>query len=219
MKLEKNEPVRRPGGEMIRSESNKTYELNLDELIKLSGLESNQIDPLICDMFTNREFVKSIHEEIKNDPVRIGKLLRNCTLFKNEIVNSQNDIFGELINIPEIIYSNGYVRRAESGQELVMEKIKNLGIDTSNVLFFRRTQLAENPEHYWTSDYWETYSGLRNEISGEQRKSSVILCSTLEDISSDSKLIHDINDDSGLSVRRETQSTYDQKRALFVVKT
>ena len=165
MKLEKNEPVRRPGGEMIRSESNKTYELNLDELIKLSGLESNQIDPLICDMFTNREFVKSIHEEIKNDPVRIGKLLRNCTLFKNEIVNSQNDIFGELINIPEIIYSNGYVRRAESGQELV------------------------------------------------------ILCSTLEDISSDSKLIHDINDDSGLSVRRETQSTYDQKRALFVVKT
>jgi hypothetical protein len=214
-----NGPVKRPGGDLIRSEKYKTQELNLVQIIKESGLELSEINPLIYDMFTDKNFVSSIPEEIKNNSHQLAMWLRNSNEF-NKIRHS-DEILGEGINIPETKHADGRIRREESARELVIEEIRKLDIDPNNVLYFRRTQPSEtisNPEHYWTSDYWETFSGLNNEISGAHRDSSVILCSSLEDISSDSRLIPDINDDNGLPIRRENQSPYDQKRALFIIK-
>jgi hypothetical protein len=209
---------RRPGGALTRSEEYQTNELNLIEIVKESGLDLSEIHPLIYDMFADKNFVASIPEKIKHDPRTLGNWLKNSTLFTK--IRHSADIIGPVITIPETQYTDGKKRKEESGPELLLNKIKRLGVDPANVLYFRRTQPTENtsnPEHYWTSDYWETVSGLQQEIKGEKRENSVILCSTLEDIGSDSNLILDINDDEGLALRRVNPSVYDQKRILFKI--
>ncbi len=88
------------------------------------------------------------------------------------------------------------------------------------MLFYRRTQLgqAEKPELYWTSDFREVLSGLTAEISGELRKSSIVLAcdiAALDQIGGG--LIQDINDDGGVSVRMIEPNAMDQNVALFAV--
>ncbi len=209
---------RLPGGELRSSEIYKTKELNIIDIVQRSGLELNEVNPMILEMFTDKDFVFSLPEAIKSDPDKLAAWLKHSNAFNS--IRHNNEIFGENIIIPETKHADGRIRREESGQEILVDQIEKLEIDPESVLFFRRTQPTSevsNPEHYWTSDYWETVSGLQQEISGENREKSVILCSSLADISSDSKLIADINDDNGLPVRRVADLAYDQKRCLFVI--
>ena len=210
----------RPGGTLIRSEENKTKELPLQKIVELSGLSSDQINPLIYDQFTEPSFVAAIPESIKNDPAVLANWLKNSSLFADLVGRDSRKILGDVIKLPESQHADGRERRAEEGPEVLVNKIKEEGVDLNGVLFFRRTLLANEtskPESYWTSDYWETVRGLSVEIAGEQREKTKILCSTLQDLSSDSRLVTDINDDNGLSVRRESLEAYDQKRVLFVI--
>lgn len=215
---ERPEESRRPGGTLVREASEKTFELNLETILRLSKLTVDQINPITFDTYTNKRFVASIPDSIKSDPELLGEFLKNSIVFSNHI--HTKEFLGDYISVPESLHGDGRARRAESGAEILIEKIKALGIDPYRVLYFRRTQPTEktaNPELYWTSSYFETLTGLTAEISGEKRKTSVILCSTLGDISSDSRLIADINDDTGLPVRRESMAPYDQKRVLFTI--
>ncbi len=96
-----------------------------------------------------------------------------------------------------------------------MEKNK---IDPQKVLFFRVTQPTQEgeikPEYYWTSDYFETRKGLRQEIPSELRAVSIILVADLESISKNGGLIEDMNDCEGLSVRQCGLKGFDQRFVL-----
>jgi hypothetical protein len=99
-----------------------------------------------------------------------------------------------------------------------LDYVKASGVDPTRVLFFRVTQPSEHPkpELYWTSDFAETKGGLGIEL-GAQASTSVILVSTLEDISHNGGLMDDINDDSGIAVRQIGLNNFDQNDALLIL--
>lgn len=181
--------------------------------------QENYIDPYVCEMFTDDTLVSSLSEYIKSHPGAMSEFIKNCSLFRR--AQSNPLLYGDMIHIPETPHGDGRTRPEQLGPEILVSQLKELGIDANRVLFFRRTQptaATSNPELYWTSDYFETRKGLQAEIPDEQRATSVVLCSTLQEIASDSRLIRDVNDDIGISIRRERIEPYDQKRALAVIK-
>ena len=130
-------------------------------------------------------------------------------------------LFGDKIHIAETTHANGKIRRAESDYKINVEYLKTQGIDPSQVLFFRVTQPTDKPkpEYYWTSDYFETQKGLTREISSKQRKTSIILVSSLDVINSNGGLIQDINDDNGLAVRQIGTGDFDQNMTSAKIKS
>ena len=107
----------------------------------------------------------------------------------------------------------------DDGHRVNLEPLKERGIDTDKVLYFRVTQPAvggAKPETFWTSDIVEVYRGLRTEM-GRKEETAIILVSTLGEIARDSDLMTDMNDDGGHPVRRIADTPFDQSRVLFAM--
>jgi hypothetical protein len=131
-------------------------------------------------------------------------------------------LFGKEILAEESFHEDKEKRRSKSGYYINLQYLREVGINVDRVLFFRLTQpLLENefkPELYWTSDYFETRKGLRVEVAGEQRESSIVLVASLEAISKNGGLIQDVNDDNGLAVRQLENKSFSQSEALVKFK-
>jgi hypothetical protein len=198
----------------------KSEALPLAQIIESSGLQPQEINPLITEVFTDKNFIEAMPTTLREDVEQVAKYFRNTNLFANLRKNDIN-LFGEVITHEPIPMANGRTRMEEQGEEMKIEALSEAGIDPHYVLYFRRTQPSEagtsKPEYYWTSDYWEVVRGLTREISGTSRLTSKILCTSLAELASDSKLTLDINDDNGFPVRRVSKDGYDQSRALFVI--
>ncbi len=208
--------VKMPGGP-LRKEV-RDFSLNPKEIIAACK-HPEKIHPMALEIFTDTDFVKCLPDNLKS-PEALALYLENCSAFFNLKYDGNAGIFGEEISLPESSHHDGRVRRAEEGRQILLDKVRETGVDPKYVLYFRVTQPIDEPkpEYYWTNDFYETTRGLRQEISEEKRKTSIILCSTLEDIERDGGLIEDINDDQGIAVRRINTGSYDQKRCLFTIK-
>ena len=129
-------------------------------------------------------------------------------------------LFQETVELPagHGTYRDGKPRRAESGDGLSLERLRESGIDPTKVLLFRVTQPSDEPmpELYWTTDFMEVRGGLSVELS-EQRDTSVILIDTLDSVAKNGGVMRDINDDSGVAVRQLGLGGYDQAGAMGVI--
>ncbi|MDD5054821.1 MAG: hypothetical protein PHZ00_00965 [Candidatus Peribacteraceae bacterium] len=98
---------------------------------------------------------------------------------------------------------------------------RNGKYDPRYVVVFRRTQPAASPapEQHWTTDYITARRGLRQEISGEQRATSIILCDTLGHVLSDGGFDQTGQAQSDGEVKVLNNSGgFDQSTALFAFK-
>jgi hypothetical protein len=206
--------------ELVDEPDRKSNELPLPQIVQASGLTPEQVNPLIYEVFTDKHFVDALPSTIKNNVELLGAYLRNTSLFAS-IPQNHTTIRGDVIAHEPIMMQSGRERSKEEGEELLVDAVREMGIDPAYVFYYRRTQPSEvgtsKPEYYWTSDYWEVVKGLTQEISGEERNNSKILCTSLAELSSDSILSIDPNDDNGFSVRRASTDHYDQSRVLFVI--
>lgn len=175
------------------------------------------LHPMVAEFFRDESLSNALSEALTPD--ELSRYLANTSDFWNAWrPENATTILGEWVTIPESTNRLGGVRRSESGQAVLLEGIRSLGIDPSKILMFRiTTPGGPKPEYYWTSDYYETRRGLTQEIAPEDRKRAVILVSDLETISANGGLIVDINDDSGLPVRQVGLENFDQNKALAVV--
>ena len=128
--------------------------------------------------------------------------------------------FQEVVELPtgHGSHRDGRPRRAESGDRLDFERLRNYGVDPTKVLIFRVTQPSDEPvpELYWTTDFMEVRGGLSVEL-GKQRKTAVILIDTLDSVARNGGLMRDVNDDSGVAVRQIGLEGYDQSDAIGVI--
>ncbi len=216
--------------------------IRLPKLNSISGEEAERIDSIISSLglegyerkkaekiFKNKDFFNALPQEWRDNPEIISDYIKNGSLF-NAIVHEERkkawsgDTDGLLthkVTAKESVLPNGSARRTESGHQLNVGYLQSKGIEASKVLFYRRTQPGEEtkPEMYWTSDFSEVASGLGAEISGDQRKSSIVLVLDLETLEKlGGGLIQDVNDDSGISVRTISSEGIDQKESLFSIK-
>ncbi|MES2437408.1 MAG: hypothetical protein V4519_05360 [Patescibacteria group bacterium] len=206
--------------ELVDEPERKSNELPMADIIYHSGLTPEQVNPLIYEVFTDRNFIEAIPNDIKGNTQLLGLYFRNTCLFA-DLRKNKISIFGEEIVHESLPMANGVLRPKEGGKEIHLEALREAGIDPESVFYYRRTQPSElgtaKPEYYWTSDYWEVIRGLTKEISGQERQTSKILCTSLAELGSDSKLTLDINDDEGIPVRRVSIDPYDQSRVLFAI--
>lgn len=151
------------------------------------------------------------------------------TKFWNSIVEERkkrntgvtDGLFGEEITTQQISHADGTDRTQESGYKVNLEYLERIGIDPDKVLYFRLTQPSDGieakPELYWTSDYFETIKGLQAEIPETQRKTAVILISSLAEIAKNGGIIQDGNDDLGLAIRQVGNENFDQSKSLGII--
>ncbi len=185
---------------------------------------STDARPFILRCFKEPAFYHALPEKIRNDDQALRALMMNMGRFSSTIHverakrfgGDMSGLLGEKVCIAETQHADGRARRAEEGYRINVEYLRSQGIDPSKVLFFRITQPSSDPkpEWYWTSDYFETVKGLRQEIPQDQRNTAVILVADLETIHQNEGLMTDVNDDSGLAVRQIGNASFDQKLAL-----
>lgn len=200
----------------------------LDKIISDALRAGDSLNPFVVDYFKDPDFYNALPEDIKkSDPV-LRELMVNMSRF-NTIISVErrkrssgdtSGLLGEEMQLGETEHADGRVRRAEVGYKINLEYLRNQGINPKQVLFFRTTQpsIEPKPEYYWTSDYFETRRGLRQEIPTKLRKTAVTLISDLETINQNGGLITDINDDSGLAVRQIGTGPFDQSLVLATIK-
>ena len=186
-------------------------------------------NPIVDQYFEDPNLFGALPDEIRESDEKLEEVIYNCGKFHDILHKEQSKryakdtsgLFGDKVFTRELEDPNGRGRIAEEGFKLNVSYLNSLGIDPEKVLFFRRTQPsgdAPKPEYYWTSDYSEALKGLTAEITGERRKTSVILVATLNTINQNEGLIQDINDDSGISVRQIGIEPFDQSKALAIVR-
>lgn len=186
------------------------------------------IHPLIFELFTDNDFVSQIPDNIKNNQPEIARyMFHSSRLFdilnketEKKFIGETSGLLGESPRIDGSQTGLETENRNQHGPVVNVKYLETLGIDPKYILFFRVTQpQKEEPklESYWTSDFYETQKGLTREISPDMRKTSITLVASLAEISGDSTLIQDINDDSGLAVQRLSTTPFNQNRSLFVI--
>lgn len=174
------------------------------------------VHPMVYEMLDDPELLNALPAHSRQPEV-LALYLEHTSRFADA---DKSKYLKEEVTITGTLRPDGKTRRDETGQRVDLEELQKLGLDPRYVLFFRRTQPSESPkpEYYWTSDFGEVQRGLSQEIRGKDRDTSVILCSTLEDIASDAGVMRDINDDNGIAVRTLYTGEYDQQRALSVIR-
>lgn len=176
------------------------------------------------DYFQDRDLFLALPTRIRHSKKELSLIIENSGKFDN-IIHIERDkrhkginpcLFGEKVYIPETMMQNNRKRRAQEGYRINVEYIVSQGIDPTKVMFFRVTMPlgVPKPEYFWTSDYFETVSGLTAEIPYEDRQKSIILVADLLTINQNGGLIQDINDDNGLAVRQIGTNPFDQRKAL-----
>ena len=181
---------------------------------------SDDLHPAILEYFEDEDLAKELFQKFQDDAIE-EYIVHSCK-FANFIPHARSTdtgFFGKEKTIPETKHGDERIRSEEKGRKLDLEVLKKNGIDPQKVLFFRVTQPVEEgkakPEYYWTSNYFETRNGLRQEISSDLRSKSIILVADLETISNNGGLIEDMNDCGGLSVRQcSPDETFAQDKAL-----
>lgn len=149
-----------------------------------------------------------------------GVNIAEAIAFTGEFNRLAPHAFQEVVELPtgHGSHRDGRPRRAESGDRLDFERLRNYGVDPTKVLIFRVTQPSDEPvpELYWTTDFMEVRGGLSVEL-GKQRKTAVILIDTLDSVARNGGLMRDVNDDSGVAVRQIGLEGYDQSDAIGVI--
>lgn len=186
------------------------------------------MSPFALECFKDPDLYGALPELIKSDREALKQLMMNMAKFNSLIhverkkrwSGDQSGLLAEEITLDETQHADGRKRRSEAGYRIHVEYLRSQGIDPKKVLFFRTTQPSDTPkpEYYWTSDYFETRRGLRQEIPTEQRRQSITLVADLETIAQNGGLITDINDDSGLAVRQIGTGPFDQSLVLATIK-
>lgn len=200
-----------------KKESLEKMKTLIDDLMREDG---ENLHPVVLEYFEDKDLAKALFEKIKQSDIK--KYIVHSSKFFSFLSQKRNDkeegFFGKYVTIPETEYSDGRKRPGESGRILRIETLKKYGIDPQEVLFFRVTQSAKEgenkPEYYWTSNYFETKSGLQQEIPSDLRTTSIILVADLETINKNGGLIEDMNDCGALSVRQYGSENFDQNTAL-----
>lgn len=210
------------------SSSNPEVDSKVNAAVDVLIQQGEELNPLVVNYFLDADLFEALPAEIRNDKAQLEAYISSTSRFK-EIVGTEraarargqkDGLLGEEVKIEESTHADGRVRRAESGYRLHIDSLKAKGIDPAKVLFFRLTQPGDSPkpEYYWTSDYFETTTGLNAEVGIEQRGSAVVLVSDLATINGNGGLIQDINDDSGIAVRQINPGPFDQKTALATIR-
>lgn len=191
----------------------------VEEVVNQALNEGEALHPMVVEFFRDESLSNALTENLSAQELR--EYLANTSAFWNSCrPENASVVLGEQVTIPESVNAAGGVRRSESGQVLLLDGIRSLGIDPGKILMFRITSPGPpKPEYYWTSDYFETVKGLTQEIDPTVRKDAVILVSDMETINSNGGLIVDINDDSGLPVRQTGLDVFDQNRAMAIIPT
>lgn len=173
--------------------------------------------PLAAEAFSYRPLLEALPECIRTGPAELYSYLEHSCRFG---VVKEERYLGDTRDIPQSLHADGRTRRAESGREVMLDRIRDAGITPEHVLIYRCSQPSAQakPEYYWTTDFWEACRGLQAEISPAKRETSVILVSTLADVATNSGLIRDINDDGGLAVRQIGLGPFAQEKCLAVFK-
>lgn len=200
----------------------------VNQLMKIIYGRNLTVSPFIVEFFEDKNLFQAINESIKGDLNKFVDLIVNTSKFDDIIYIEREKRFrgditgllGEDVHIDQTKHADGRNRKVEYGERININCLRDRGIDSSKVLFFRITQPSEQPkpEWYWTSDYFETIRGLGAEIPAEQRRRAVILVSTLDVINNNGGLIQDINDDQGLAVRQIGTGSFDQRLAMTRIK-
>lgn len=204
-------------------------EKEIDEIF--SQLRENGFDvaPSVEAAFKNRDFYNALPQDLKNDPELLAEYAKNSSMFDSIISKERRKrwdgdvrgLLGEKIIAPNTFTKDGRKRREESGYRLDIEYLTTLGIDPSKILFYRRTDSSEEakPELFWTSDFSEVAHGLQAEIPVDRREDTVVLVMDLKSLDSlGNGLLHDVNDDSGMSVRLINQIPIGHDKALVIIK-
>lgn len=183
---------------------------------------SGETNPFVWEMFSDPRLFEALPESVQESPEALADLIEQNNKFANLLGQARRNpaettgLFGAEVELPESAHADGRVRRAESGPRINVDYLRNHGIDPGKIMLFRITQPAEapKPEHYWTSDFFETVRGLKQEIPAPQRVTAVILAADLATLNQGEGLIQDVNDDNGLAVRRISPGPFDQKKCL-----
>ncbi len=206
-------PPKIPGGMLIGAKERKSPSAMrlIDELIQ----EGVDLDPRVAMYFEDAKLFEALVSAGMNE-TNLKEIIKNSSAF-NDLKRNAGFFSGEAtIDDPASLHQNGVRRRSETGAIINLDYIREKGIDPSKVLFFRRTQPSDSPkpEYFWTTDFFETVSGLQVEIPEPQRQTSVILISDMLTISGSKGLMTDINDDQGLAVRQIGLEPFDQTKAI-----
>lgn len=189
-----------------------------NDLFRLHRKFHIEMDPVIFEYFQNGALYNSLRAAMKGDDVEMSRFISNTSRF-NSLIQDQA-LYGREMVIAHGFLENGTARREEMGKVINLAYLREKWVDPSKVLFFRVTQPGwPKPEYYWTTDMFEVFNGLRQEISPEKRKSSVILVSSLEHINTNGGLIRDVNDDGGLAVRQIGIGNFSQNDVLAVIRS
>ena len=184
------------------------------------------LNPIVLEYFEDKDLARALFQKFQDNTSIKEYILHSCKFFsflsRERNKQGEGGFFGREEIIPETKHSDGRIRSEEKGRKLDLEVLKKNGIYPQNVLFFRVTQPAKEgetkPEYYWTSNYFETKSGLQQEIPSNLRATSIILVADLETISENGGLIEDINDCGGLSVKQYGSESFDQNTALVCLR-
>jgi hypothetical protein len=181
--------------------------------------EGFTFNPIIYEIFTSNT-AGDLPDKIFRDEDELKKFIRNTSLFASNV--RSDAILGTTISVPEFIYPDGKIRGRESGEVINVSALSGMGIDPAFVLMFRRAQPSTSNDQldlYWTSDLSEARTGLTKEISGEKRRSSVVLVADLSTIlEMGHGAIRDMNDDQGLSIRMIRPNPFNHERILGTMK-
>lgn len=213
------------GGADILFPANPLLDTNLTGRQKLTTIvtninarAANPINPFSIEgYFTNERFWAALPEEIRTNDELFSSYVENTVRFHDVIHDDRSQILGEVKDLPAEPHPKG-MWRAESGEEVSLDKLRALGIDPSKVFMFRITEPGgPKPERFWTSDYFEVAKGLSAEIpDAAKRKSMIIMVSDLETISRSGGLIIDhYSTENGMGVRQIQTVNFDQNAALF----
>ncbi len=174
-----------------------------------------EVHPMVYEMLSDPQFLKTLPASVKHPEV-LALYLEHTSRFAEA---DKKKFLKEEVTLAKTQHADGRTRREEKGQRVDIEELRKMGIDPAYVLYFRRTQPSDtpNPEYYWTNDLDEVMRGLTQEIKKDKRATSVILCSTLDDIARNGGVMTDVNDDNGIAVRTLYTGGYDQQRALAVI--
>jgi hypothetical protein len=189
--------------------------VQVEELLTKLASTGAQVSPVAAEAFSCRPFLEALPPSVRMDAAQMYSYLEHSCRFG---CIREERYLGDIRDVPQSLHEDGRVRRAESGREVLLDRIREAGISPEHVLVYRCSQPAgePKPEYYWTTDFWEACRGLQAEISPTKRQSSVILVSTLADIATNGGLIRDINDDGGLAVRQIGLGPFAQEKCLAV---
>ncbi|MFA7243684.1 MAG: hypothetical protein WC080_00065 [Patescibacteria group bacterium] len=198
--------------------------LKICDFLKAQGII---INPMVAEYFEDPDLYESLPENIRSSDNRMAELIAHSMAFSDFAYKARkkrwggdvSGFLGKEVTIPETPHNDGQVRQSETGYQVNLEALGDEKINPDLVLFFRVTQPSESPkpEYYWMSDYYEAKNGLTAEIPPEQRENAIILVSSLRTIATNEGLIHDVNDDQGMSVRQIGIGTFDQKDCLATI--